>query len=238
MKKAGKIAIALGMVTAIGMNAMQIGFVCAMQDEMLNYQKKHLRQITAINRHLEVMEEYRVSVPVMGETETSDLYCATDAVDTNETERLTNTETFESESDQDVIHSVATDAEEPSLTTDPTDTFEMVTNRKETTGDNNEAWENQCEDVHGGTEAESSLVTDFTSETEEVTEACVESKPPVDYEIRVYRGIIGVFDTAGNLTETCNVYVMTLPWQDREALTVGIRVSSYEEVQSFLDYFR
>ncbi len=55
------------------------------------------------------------------------------------------------------------------------------------------------------------------------------------YIITAHQGIIGVFDDSGELIETVNVAVMTLPSADREALTAGIQASGMDEVRKILD---
>ncbi len=49
------------------------------------------------------------------------------------------------------------------------------------------------------------------------------------YIIAEHNGVIGVFDAEGALLETVNVFVLTLPEEDLEALTVGIPAYSWEE---------
>ncbi len=55
--------------------------------------------------------------------------------------------------------------------------------------------------------------------------------PTALYIIGEHKGRIGVFDATGTLLRTVNVFVMTLPRADREALAVGIAVYSPEEVE-------
>lgn len=57
------------------------------------------------------------------------------------------------------------------------------------------------------------------------------------YLIAEHNGIIGLFDTSGALLRSVNVFVMTLPKSDREALAVGIPASSWEEALTLLDRF-
>ncbi len=49
------------------------------------------------------------------------------------------------------------------------------------------------------------------------------------YLVTEHNGIIGLFDAAGELLESVNVFVMTLPEADRMALENGIAVGSFEE---------
>ena len=67
---------------------------------------------------------------------------------------------------------------------------------------------------------------------EEVTDA-----PVSLYLIAEHNGIIGLFDTSGALLRSVNVFVMTLPKTDREALSVGIPASSWREALAVLDRF-
>lgn len=50
------------------------------------------------------------------------------------------------------------------------------------------------------------------------------------YLLTEHNGMIGVFDASGELLKTVNVFVMTLPEAEREALEVGIPAYSYEEM--------
>lgn len=85
--------------------------------------------------------------------------------------------------------------------------------------------------------------------TEEVTlpvHESPETQPPAEettaapaslYLIAEQNGIIGLFDASGALLRSLNVFVMTLPEADREALEVGIPVASWEEAVDILDRF-
>ncbi len=83
------------------------------------------------------------------------------------------------------------------------------------------------------------------SPTEEITlptHDSPETVPPEDpgdsttaqYILAEYEGILGVFDTTGKLLRTVNVYVMTLPLADREALSVGIPAYSEAEMEELI----
>ena len=50
------------------------------------------------------------------------------------------------------------------------------------------------------------------------------------YTLTEHNGLIGIFDASGALVRTLNVFVMTLPEAEREALRVGIPAYSYEEM--------
>jgi len=96
------------------------------------------------------------------------------------------------------------------------------------------------------TTAETSLHQSETTEREETTryqEAVttaleIETDPQVNFCVGVYQDVIGVFDRKGQLVEVCNVYIMTLPIADRNALKEGIYVASYDEVQNILNGYK
>ena len=57
------------------------------------------------------------------------------------------------------------------------------------------------------------------------------------YRIAEHEGVIGVFDSSGELMYTVEVYVKTLPAGDRELLKIGIHANSYGEALEILgDY--
>ena len=102
-----------------------------------------------------------------------------------------------------------------------------------------EAAENDAE-----TETEMDTETEASPETEAITvpvhqspetqaPAETETIPEISaavYTLTEHNGVIGVFDAAGELVRVLNVFVMTLPETDREALQVGIPAYSYEEM--------
>lgn len=57
------------------------------------------------------------------------------------------------------------------------------------------------------------------------------------YLFTEHNGVIGVFDAKGELIRTINVFVMTLPDAEREALEVGIPVFSYQEMCELAEQF-
>ncbi len=57
------------------------------------------------------------------------------------------------------------------------------------------------------------------------------------YLFTEHNGVIGVFDAAGELVRTINVFVMTLPEAEREALYVGIPAYSYAEMCELAEQF-
>lgn len=68
--------------------------------------------------------------------------------------------------------------------------------------------------------------------------AVPETDAPVSlYLIAEQDGIIGLFDAAGELLRSANVFVMTLPEQEREALAVGIPAYSWGEALEILERY-
>lgn len=63
------------------------------------------------------------------------------------------------------------------------------------------------------------------------------SPPASPYLIAEHEGIICLFDASGALLRSVNVFTMTLPAPDREALSVGIPVDSWEEAMEILDSY-
>ena len=63
-----------------------------------------------------------------------------------------------------------------------------------------------------------------------------ESPEPL-YTVKAHDGIIGIFDSDGTLCRSVNVFIMTLPEADREALAAGIPAYSEEEMQMIADRF-
>lgn len=61
--------------------------------------------------------------------------------------------------------------------------------------------------------------------------------PPSLYLIAEHKGIIGLFDASGELLRSINVFVMTLPEAEREALAVGIPARSWSEAVEMLDRY-
>ena len=75
-------------------------------------------------------------------------------------------------------------------------------------------------------------------ETEEPSAALPETElPAAMYLLTEHNNVIGVFDAAGELVRTANVFVMTLPETEREALAVGIPAYSYEEMCEILEQY-
>lgn len=55
------------------------------------------------------------------------------------------------------------------------------------------------------------------------------------WTVKEYKGKIGIFGADGNLCETLEVSVSTLPSQDREYLISGISVYSVQELLSIIE---
>jgi hypothetical protein len=76
-------------------------------------------------------------------------------------------------------------------------------------------------------------------ETEGVADETIPSyeSPEPLYTVRAHEGIIGIFDADGTLCRSVNVFVMTLPEADREALAAGIPAYSEEEMRLIAERF-
>lgn len=80
--------------------------------------------------------------------------------------------------------------------------------------------------------------THNSPETQEPSDTHPETDAPVAlYVLTVYNGVIGVFDASGELVQTVNVFVMTLPESEQEALAVGIPAYSEEEMRQIVERF-
>ena len=80
--------------------------------------------------------------------------------------------------------------------------------------------------------------THQSPETQMPTVESPESLPAAAvYLFTEHNGVIGVFDAKGELIRTINVFVMTLPDAEREALEVGIPVFSYQEMCELAEQF-
>ncbi len=87
------------------------------------------------------------------------------------------------------------------------------------------------------TEAVTEAVTLPLHESPETRPSAEAVEPTALYLVGVHEGRIGLFDAAGNLIETVNVFVMTLPDADRAALEVGIPVASPEEGRTVMEAY-
>lgn len=61
--------------------------------------------------------------------------------------------------------------------------------------------------------------------------------PVASYLLTVHNGVIGVLDASGELVREVNVFVMTLPEAEQEALAVGIPAYSEEEMLALLERY-
>ena len=129
--------------------------------------------------------------------------------------------------------------EPPDLPVDgvPEDTMESeedpaATDEAETDGDT----ESSVEDVTSADEPDTLL-----PESEEVTVPTHNSPetaaPTALYTLAAYNGMIGVFDQGGELVRVINVFVMTLPEAEQEALAMGIPAYSEEEMRQIAERF-
>lgn len=64
-----------------------------------------------------------------------------------------------------------------------------------------------------------------------------EETAAAQYILTEHDSMIGVFDASGVLVRTVNVFVMTLPESEREALAVGIPAYSYEEMCELVEQY-
>lgn len=90
-------------------------------------------------------------------------------------------------------------------------------------------------------EPSTEAVTVPTHKTPETQTPTVEA-PETDssaalYLLSEHNGVIGVFDASGELLRTVNVFVMTLPEADREALAVGIPAFSWQELCELVERY-
>ena len=129
--------------------------------------------------------------------------------------------------------------EPPDLPVDgvPEDTMESeedpaATDEAETAGDT----ESSVEDSTAADEPDTRL-----PESEEVTVPTHNSPetaaPTALYTLAAYNGMIGVFDRGGELVRVINVFVMTLPQAEQEALAMGIPAYSEEEMRQIAERF-
>ena len=89
--------------------------------------------------------------------------------------------------------------------------------------------------------AETEAVTVPTHQSPETQAPSVDAPHPLPstaaYLFTEHNGMIGVFDAAGELVRTINVFVMTLPEAEREALYVGIPAYTYAEMCELAEQF-
>lgn len=233
MKKKGRIAITLAVIAAVGVNALRIGAVCALREDLKLLSQKSLRQILSIHARLNDIEEKCEEMEVIyavgteaDRTETScEDECQSALVETtveSSGDALAETATEEMLDSADSVP-VFTETHDPhAVETFFQDSVECGTGD----GDDREDSVDTGDTAYG----DETLLEIEETDTQKAWEPL--------YEIRAYRDIIGVFDADGNLISTCNVYVMTLPVADRDALNEGVWLDSYESVQAFIDRFR
>ena len=99
-----------------------------------------------------------------------------------------------------------------------------------------------------GTDADTDVSTDEESvtipthnspETQPTIGETEDTESPVAaYLLTVHNGMIGVLDASGELVRTVNVFVMTLPEIEQEALAVGIPAYSEEEMLAILERYQ
>jgi hypothetical protein len=131
----------------------------------------------------------------------------------------------------------------------PVDGVPEDTDPEEVTTDEESAEENDTSDTRpeentdGETDEETSADEPDTQfpESEEVTVPTHNSPetaaPTALYTLAAYNGMIGVFDQGGELVRVINVFVMTLPEAEQEALAMGIPAYSEEEMRQITERF-
>ena len=144
--------------------------------------------------------------------------------------------------------------EPPDLPVDgvPEDTMESeedpaATDEAETDSDTESSAEEGTvgSDVSEGDVSEDGTAADepdtLLPESEEVTVPTHNSPetaaPTALYTLAAYNGMIGVFDRGGELVRVINVFVMTLPQAEQEALAMGIPAYSEEEMRQIAERF-
>lgn len=174
--------------------------------------EKHLLQMASINGRLKLWKDAQLTIPTVGEEETV-------------------VQTADTDAETDTWETVLTDTEEETLSASATEDTQL-----EGESDmHQDTTDVGAEETEASVDAETSADTSYDTNSSETSSQVTSSDEKTGYEIRVYRDIIGVFDEEGNLKETRNVYVMTLPQADREVLAAGVWMSSYQEVETFLD---
>ncbi len=88
-----------------------------------------------------------------------------------------------------------------------------------------------------GDEAVTESVTLPTHEAPETRPSVDIEEPAGVYLLGVHEGRVALFDAAGALIDSVNVFVMTLPDADRAALEAGIPVSSPEEARELMERY-
>jgi hypothetical protein len=131
----------------------------------------------------------------------------------------------------------------------PVDGVPEDTDPEEVTTDEESAEENDTSDTRpeentdGETDENTSADEPDTQlpESEEVTVPTHNSPetaaPTALYTLTAYNGMIGVFDRGGELVRVINVFVMTLPEAEQEALALGIPAYSEEEMRQIAERF-
>jgi hypothetical protein len=139
--------------------------------------------------------------------------------------------------------------EPPDLPVDgvPEDTIETAaTDEAETNGEEDVGEDTSDtrpeENTDGGTDEDTVGEPDTQlPESEEVTVPTHNSPetaaPTALYTLTAYNGMIGVFDQGGELVRVINVFVMTLPQAEQEALAMGIPAYSEEEMRQIAERF-
>jgi hypothetical protein len=130
----------------------------------------------------------------------------------------------------------------------PVDGVPEDTDPEEVTTDEESAEENDTSDTRPEENTDGETDEDTVGEpdtqlpeSEEVTVPTHNSPetaaPTALYTLAAYNGMIGVFDRGGELVRVINVFVMTLPEAEQEALALGIPAYSEEEMRQIAERF-
>jgi hypothetical protein len=130
----------------------------------------------------------------------------------------------------------------------PVDGVPEDTDPEEVTTDEESAEENDTSDTRPEENTDGETDEDTVGEpetnlpeSEEVTVPTHNSPetaaPTALYTLAAYNGMIGVFDQGGELVRVINVFVMTLPEAEQEALAMGIPAYSEEEMRQIAERF-
>lgn len=134
-----------------------------------------------------------------------------------------------------------TEAATEEATEEVTEVFDKI-DPEDSTEDNTEAvFDGETEAVTDPREETETDANQWDEPSEEETVNTEETVAEADtsvgiiYTIKIHDGIIGVFDNEGNLLDTVNVVVITLPIADREALDRGITACGTKELRKILE---
>ena len=207
MKKSQKVWIAIAITVALLGQMLTWGFVFSMKDELIAMGKKGVHYVISFGDRINHLED-------------------------REDEEAIPIIGEEESRQNDVM------TEEAASAVDTNDGYDATeTNSCEQESHTAHTQEQVSKPTDNGEDLTASDIRDTLTEavTESVTQADV--LPTENYRVGIYEGIIGVFDVEGVLVDSCNVFVMTLPQADREALREGIWVSTMDEALDILEKY-